>query len=378
MKKLPLFQMNYLINRKGQSMVELSVCGAILLLCLGALVQYGMVANYQQSMQMQAFRKAIRVAYHKHGPGSGSSVAMTHDKRIPDASDPFGLGKRTPISGGGGVTFDANLYEAYTQAGAPGTYIKEYSDSATPATKHLPQMIVEINDTLSLPESSIDDQIIDTIGFGEGALTTASYKRCGCNGVLAQECGDAGNISVAAENTGSGDVYISNIVNCNNIQVNLSEADTQVASVRIGGLKQNLSSGDFDNDGFEESVVFVAGTSGSSASDCDSSDYCGTLSKVLYLDNETGLINPQMTVVHPWEDNKGTLADQQGLLPGFNVREEYHANIAKEESPDNITTTTTYGDTKQVTTHTLSMNGPFVVDYQTEFVPDDFTWSVPK
>ena len=58
----------FIKDKKGQAILELAIFGAILIMLLGALINYGLRYNYQQLAMQRAFRKAL-------GTSATSSVA---------------------------------------------------------------------------------------------------------------------------------------------------------------------------------------------------------------------------------------------------------------------------------------------------------------
>ena len=107
--------MDYLINQnqKAQALTELAVAGAIFLFCLALLIQFGLQLNYQQNMQMQAFRKAQKIAYYEQGPSSSASYAVVKDKPVVDPRDRWGFADRIPMGSGAQVSWDNSLNSIY-------------------------------------------------------------------------------------------------------------------------------------------------------------------------------------------------------------------------------------------------------------------------
>jgi len=110
-------------NKKAQSLTELSAFGSVLLLVLSFLVNYGMRYNYQQEIQMRAFRTALSQAYYptdKMGnpisdrPDASASVVLVEDRHIPDPRDIFGVGSIVPVQAEAEVTWGNTLQDKYT------------------------------------------------------------------------------------------------------------------------------------------------------------------------------------------------------------------------------------------------------------------------
>jgi hypothetical protein len=56
-----------LISRKGQATTELAIFGTLILVCFAVLLSYAQNMNERQTLQMQAFRKALQKAYDDNG-----------------------------------------------------------------------------------------------------------------------------------------------------------------------------------------------------------------------------------------------------------------------------------------------------------------------
>ncbi|MBN2097055.1 MAG: hypothetical protein JW714_01100 [Candidatus Omnitrophica bacterium] len=143
--------MMYLLsNKKGQSLAELATFGVILISVFGILLNYGMTANYQQRVNMEAYRKAHVRARQGSIPdfiknkrpwaaletlpayGAAATFAprqlldsvfsgpsnnykyvnytVIEDKPVPNASGLFPVGPRTPIVGSGEAVCSINLF----------------------------------------------------------------------------------------------------------------------------------------------------------------------------------------------------------------------------------------------------------------------------
>ncbi len=120
--------------QKGQALMELAIFGSVLLFCLAMLVQYGMEANYQQQVEMEAFRKAQKMAFNRSGPNAATSLVLIKDKGIPDPRDQFGYAERNPTVSGQNVVWDT---EQQAQ------YVKKFTDNPKP--EDLPAVFFEID-----------------------------------------------------------------------------------------------------------------------------------------------------------------------------------------------------------------------------------------
>ena len=48
--------------RRGQALIEFAIVGSIALMALAFLIQIGLRMNYQQEMDQQTFRRAMKIA----------------------------------------------------------------------------------------------------------------------------------------------------------------------------------------------------------------------------------------------------------------------------------------------------------------------------
>lgn len=341
-----------MINQKGQSLVELASFGAVLLFCLGILIQYGMRANYQQDLQMQAFRKAMKIAYYKHGPGAAASLSIIEDKAIPDPRDPWGFAGRQTVSASASVSWDSNLQALY---------IDDFDEPEQDSD--LPYQLIEINDT-------------------QGAFKTAGYAASGCNG----------SIMIVLENPPEKreslhEEYREKTIDCSQIKVlNRGTEEGEVGKlypyVKIDELKHKISSADVDGDGELETIIAVKGT----LYKCEDNGYCGGVSSFKYVDQEEGDIDTKYAAIYPWEaekdrDGDGKLSDeQQGLIGNSTLTKIDDNRLVKTDDSSEISTTT-YLEGEQSITHYIRLNNKEEPEeYTTTFAPAEreFTWGVSK
>jgi hypothetical protein len=95
------------VSNKGQSLVEVAVFGAFLLIVLGFLLNSGMEYNYQQEVKMDAFRRAMQMASASPVP-KAQVVQEDKDVHFPDPSDMFALGTRGSIKSSSSVFWSNN------------------------------------------------------------------------------------------------------------------------------------------------------------------------------------------------------------------------------------------------------------------------------
>ncbi|MDP3042661.1 MAG: hypothetical protein Q8N62_08095 [Candidatus Omnitrophota bacterium] len=100
-------------NKKAQTLTELATFGSILLLVLSFLISYGVRYNYQQDMQMAAFRRALSEAHASGRPDASASVVMVEDKHIPDPRDMFGAGSVVSMQAGAEVAWGNTMQDQY-------------------------------------------------------------------------------------------------------------------------------------------------------------------------------------------------------------------------------------------------------------------------
>jgi len=100
-------------NNKAQSLTELATFGSVLLLALSFFISYGMRLNYQQDIQMRAFRAALAEASNVTRPDASASVVLVDDRHVPDPRDMFGVGNITPVIGQAEVTWGNTLQDGY-------------------------------------------------------------------------------------------------------------------------------------------------------------------------------------------------------------------------------------------------------------------------
>ena len=101
-------------TRAGQALVELAILGAMILLVLGVLVDYGLRADYTQHAMMSTFRRVLKdaAAQTRDGVPISTSRLSFADRRIPDPINPFSLGPSATITASaGGVTQNYQMHK---------------------------------------------------------------------------------------------------------------------------------------------------------------------------------------------------------------------------------------------------------------------------
>ncbi len=91
-------------------MVELAIFGPFALLALAFMIQLGLRMNYQQEIEQQTFRHALRIAK-KEGKNESPSVTMHQfrDRELPDLSSGFSFLPRVSTNASATVTWAEHL-----------------------------------------------------------------------------------------------------------------------------------------------------------------------------------------------------------------------------------------------------------------------------
>lgn len=103
-------------DHRGQALVELAILGSLLILLIGALINYGLNYDFQQQASMESFRAALGLASapvpSEPAKSMGSAtIALIKDRHIPNPSSPFATGSINPVSTSASVTRNFLLQE---------------------------------------------------------------------------------------------------------------------------------------------------------------------------------------------------------------------------------------------------------------------------
>ncbi len=378
---------NYLINQKGQAILELATFGSIVLFCLALLVQFGIQMNYQQNMQMQAFRKALKLAYYKQGMNSQATLIMTKDKPVVNPSDRWGFADRTPISGSASLTWSNTLNEEYVSEIPPDLGIIGPPNPANlPDYRDMPRIYYDIdqdtNGGIGLAKSEINDNL-DKSGIGteqKGVFTSANYNWR----TDVQSLYYIGTYIENSNHTTGQKEYVPVLLNPRqDIKVFADPQDLQqkYAAYRVGnGLTRTLSnavliSSDAEKEAFlsgkGRGVDIIAVKGDPNKEDCPNNE-CGVLTQILYIDSRLGKIDPYYTDVKPWDKDK-TLKDRQGLLiTDYTKKMDYGASGAKITTTETNTgiSTSTESSASQTITHKIKLNDGTVREVPVTFNPN--------
>ena len=113
MKTWEHLKINY-FNNKAQTITELASFGSLLLVVVSFLVSYGLRYNYQQDVQLRAFRMAMADAYNNvTRPEATSTITLVEDKHIPDPRDRFGVGSVVPAQGRAQIVWGNTMNDPY-------------------------------------------------------------------------------------------------------------------------------------------------------------------------------------------------------------------------------------------------------------------------
>lgn len=157
----------------GQAMTELAIFGSVLLFVMGIFIRYGLVLNYQQNLDQQAFRQAMQlgengrvsvkirgargevdwwdkpVNNYTYEDDEGNTVTsamdralarqdinytVQKDKPIPDPSNPLAIPQRVPMASNAQIRYGNAQYKTMV----PGTTEREREE--------LPRTYININD----------------------------------------------------------------------------------------------------------------------------------------------------------------------------------------------------------------------------------------
>jgi hypothetical protein len=94
----------------GQAVLELAIFGAILIMLLGVLLNYGLRDSLQQKATMSAFRGALKESANSKIGGQGNFM-LVEDNHIPNPSNPFAVGSVMPFIANSNVIRSAALHE---------------------------------------------------------------------------------------------------------------------------------------------------------------------------------------------------------------------------------------------------------------------------
>lgn len=380
MKKQEFLKQTCLINQKAQSILELAIFGSMVLFCLYLLIHFGLQMNYQQNVQMQAFRKALKLAYFKQGPSSQASLLMIKDKPVVDPRDRWGFSDRTPVGSGAAVTWSNTLNSLYVN-----------SILTNPDDRDLPVTYIEINNEDNINKKSggiglADNEINDNLDKNrppfqttKGIFTTADFRY--------KYVSDLYRIGVYMDNSryrnGPKEYYPISLDLARDIKVFRDPQDPQQKYAAYEdpldsrGLKRALTSVVFIHSAAEQRLfedgklrpINIIAVWGSLGNNCRDDGYCGRLTHILYMDSSRGQIDPYYMDVKPWDSDKN-LANKQSVLLDYKKELNYNsgASITTTETNTSISTKTNSNATQTIT-HKIRRNDGTTTEVPATFRP---------
>jgi len=242
---------SHYFNLKGQALIELATLGAILIFCLGILINYGLQANYQQEAFMDTFRRTMYLAYNQTseqlGPNGGASVSAIDDRRMISPDNAYGLASRSGFESGASVTWANNLNNSTL-----------YPTNSTPIDAYRPKQFYMMNGNTMANVSTDGASGTDR----ELSYTVANFVRYPCTQITIRENDLQGHPLTAPPEER---VYWNETtVDCINTVVIKPKAPPPVNLVAgyydsLGKLRQ-FDFADVDGDGTPESIQRVEGT----------------------------------------------------------------------------------------------------------------------
>lgn len=356
---------NCLINQKAQAILELATFGSVVLFCLALLIHFGLQMNYQQNVQMQAFRKGLKLAYYKQGPNSQAGLTVIKDKPVVDPRDRWGFADRVPVGSGASVTWSNTLN---------GVYVNDISE--IPDDRDMPRTFIEVNKEaggMGLADEEIKDNLDkDSVGTkAKGVFTTSHWASEFFTGGL--------KLGIYLEDSkhqhGTKD-YFPLVVSPQDIKVFEDPQDPQqkYAVYQYAGLKRTLASAVLIHSGeegdFREGKLRAVNIIAVRGTDPCSDNYCGTLMQILYIEPRAGEIDTYYVDVKPWDKDKA-LQNKQGLLMDSEKKLDYRggAKLLVKETGKEISTGTESSATQKIT-HKIRLNSGEVVKVPVTFTPN--------
>ena len=281
-------------NVKAQSMTELAVFGALLIVGLSYLIRYGIQYNEQQRLKMETFRQAMNESYSKNQGGDSPAMVTVKDFSLPEPGDRFGLGSRTTLQSTANVIWSNELYNSSGTGESPATPADQ---AAQLNAAGVPSLSYVFNPQTGIPQRR--------------DYTTAKYEPVDMNGksitiFLADNMTKnipPGEYTIASGNLGK-DYHT---------EMDMAGTSKKVVKglFRTGDCTTSycpyefITSGDVDQDGKAEQIVTPTDP-----------DEDGLLSGIISLDAQNGDIDTEKMSID--SDNGITAENLQGLLPGTN------------------------------------------------------------
>lgn len=359
---------------KGQALTELAIFGSILLFCLSVLIQYGLEANYQQQVQMEAFRKAQKIAFYKSGPNSSTSLVLLKDKPLPDPRDQWGYAERYPIAAGANAVWDTNL---------SANYVKKFVD--TPNDRDLPAVYFEIDkgDTagaFNAGAQRVPAQANENNVFG---FYAARFEKRPCPETITVVFEDPEHDN--PDNVAKTEYY-GVTVNREDVKIMRTEGvfsapqDVQkdyellmYPYFRYNGLKRRILWADVDqNDGGKLEYIIAADQN-------KMLFYLDNHGPQIPIDTERATIYPEDNI-YAWGEGRRRPArpqDKQGLIEDFDKSMQHQGSrVTKNQNGASIISATALNATQRIT-HKIRLNDGRILDIPAEFTvnrADLYNW----
>lgn len=329
MKRPRIWKITY-SNKKAQALTELAVFGSVALFCLAMLIRFGLIFNYQQRIQAEAFRKAVLKAYQLSQNQIQVSYSISRDRRIPDPQDPYGaFSGRIPLSASSSVSFSQRML-----SGVSGNDIGEGLEENS-----LPVLLYEH------PGDGYQEEGKYTYNKKFSSLKPGAYRVYKCEGSVKVKVDDL------EDKNGDGIYWKWQDVSCNSGNVNyeiwdigasIAKWEDVVDSDEDGDVDDSVTSADVDNDGKEETILQII----PKWNEETSSTMIGAF---VVLDSQEGDIDNTIS-----EDKK--IAEGQGLLPDTTttLSNDSHIHTIRMTGVTNVTTT----NSKETIKRTFRMQDP--------------------
>lgn len=341
-------------SRKAQSMTELAVFGALLIVGLAYLLRYGIQYNEQQRLKMETFRRAMGEAYQK---GESPAIVAVKDFSLPEPGDRFGIGSRTTVQSTAQVIWSNELYSSSNSLpSSTADEATQLNAAAQPSLSYL------FNPQSSAPQR----KDYKTAKYVNKDMTGKSITIFLADNMTKEI--PPGEYEIISANLGK-DYHTERDMEGNTKKV--IKGLLRVTGDCTGTYcpYEFITKGDVDGDQKAEQII--------APTDADES---GRLSGLIALDGQEGDIDAEKTSV---DADSGITADNvQGFLPGTNSETVKKQSLRVVDAPGSTTAITTY-DNKDTIQYRIRKQDASHAPV-TETVTFDYTrkgteqWTAPK